>query len=201
MMPDHVLSTQVILGQYIPPEERDPLKTKDYELGGIALQDPSEGLMYQVWTVRLDINEDTGMGSVYLSAPNTPDTLQFELLGITEVSLAFDQNMNPFIAFVQSGQARFWWYDPTVALQIFTDLPVGARSPKCCLDDKRPLQTELGQSDILLCYINGTTLYLREQRDRYLTEYPLKTGVTQDIIRIAMTDVNRVQIAIGLYDE
>jgi len=198
MMPDHMLSSQVIAGNYLYPDNLPPSRIVDYEYGGIALNDASQGLMVQVWTLRLDIDPLTDIGTVWLGAPLVPETIQFAAFGITEVSLAFDQNMHPFVAFVESGQARYWWFDALDSTQKFTDLPVGTGPPKACLDDKRFLQT--GASDILLSYIRAGTLYFREQRDRYLIEYTLATGVVGQVLQLGMTDKLRVQILTGTFE-
>lgn len=197
-IPGHSLSSVPVPSSYLFPDNIEPSKTVDYELGGIGLDDPSAGLQYQVWTGTLEIDQDTDIGSVYLEAPNWPKQLQFARLGVSEISIAFDQNMNPFIAFMEAGAARFWWFDTVADEQVFSTLPAGSRSPKCCMDDKRPEM--LSVNDIILAYIRDDNLYYREQRDRYEIEYLLKTGgMTQDLIRVGMNRGNRLQFAIGLY--
>lgn len=198
MLPGHVLSSQLKYGAYLYPDYLYTDGLVDYEMGGIGLSNATTGLLVQVWTATLvGIPGDAGT-AVYVSAPNTPNTLLFQRDGITEISLAFDQNMKPFIAFVAAGQATFWWYDATLPGQKFTDLPVGSSSPKCTLDDKRPLQTLAGTSDILITYIKGDNLYYREQRDRYTVEYLLSSDLSTKLLaprigKLAMTTVDRVQ--------
>lgn len=197
MMPDDVLSTTVVSGNYLFPDNSSSSKTVDYELGGVALRDPSQGSMVKVWTANLYI-DGSDIGSVYIGAADVPETLQFSGFGITEISLAFDQNMNPFIGFVQSGAARFWWFDPTVNEQVFSDLPPGTGAPKATLDDKRP--NEQSVSDIIMAYTRSNNLYFRMQRDRYEVEYLLKTGVTGQVLKVGMNDRNRLQFAIGTFE-
>ena len=188
MLPLQVLSNVPVKGAYLAPDNYTPALLVDYDMGGIGLHDPSQGLQVQVWTL-----EYLG-GIVFISAPNTPRTVLFSLPNITELSLAFDQNMNPFVAFMQSNptpQARFWWYDTVTQTQIFTDLPSGSTSPRCCLDDKRPSQSAL--CDIILAYMRAGSLYFRAQRDRYLVEYLLASSLNARLDRIGMTKQNRVQ--------
>lgn len=198
MLPNHTLSTSLIYGNYLYPDYLYTDGLVDYELGGIGLSNATSGLMVQVWTATLAGIPGEAGTAVYVSAPNTPSTLLFQRDGITEISLAFDQNMKPFIAFVAAGQATFWWYDATLPGQKFTDLPVGSSSPKCTLDDKRSLQTLVGTSDILITYIKDDNLYYREQRDRYTVEYLLKADLSALLLapkvgKLAMTNKERVQ--------
>jgi len=197
MLPDHVLSTQVIFGQYLTPDGEDPSYLVDYEYGGIGISDPSAGLRYQIWTARLTRGVN-GFAEIYISAPNTPEFLAYSDFGITTVSLAFDQNMKQALAFLQEGVAKLWWYDTTIPGYVLISLPAGTNFPKLCLDDKRFEQT--ATSDILLTYTRAGVLYFREQRDRFLIEYELRTDVVGDVLQFGMTEVNRVQWAVGLLD-
>ncbi|MCC7462088.1 MAG: hypothetical protein IT480_06445 [Gammaproteobacteria bacterium] len=51
MLPDHVLSTYARTAAFLPPRDgiRNPLV--DYHWGGIALNDASQGMRVQVWTI------------------------------------------------------------------------------------------------------------------------------------------------------
>lgn len=195
MIPGHVLSSQVISGYYLSPDNNDVSPVVDFELGGIGLNDITSGRDYQVWQARLHYEAGSAVGGIYLSAPNIEEFLWYNLKGITEFSFTFDQNMNPFLTYVQNGQAKYYWWDPTIPGYTVASLPVDARSPKCCMDDKRYMETST--SDIVLAYMRGTTLYYREQRDRFTIEYTLKTGLTGDVLLVGMTRVNRLQFAIG----
>jgi hypothetical protein len=183
------LSSEVRPAEYQAPDDRDPPSALvDYELGGRALNDSSEGLGVHVWTCRAD-----EAGRVYLSAPGQPETLAFTALGITELSLAFDQNMRPFVAFIQSGQAKFRWYDTVLGANRITNLSTDDHSPRCCMDDKRDFATSLGQNDVILAYVRGGNLYYRQQRDRYENEYLLHEGVPGRFLRVGMHRENRLQ--------
>ena len=167
MIPENRLSSTPVVAELYAPDDREvdsPLL--DYELGGVALQDASEGLRVKEWTCYAD-----GVtGNVYLVAPGVFDTLVFTAPGISELSLAFDQNMRPFIAYVQVGQAKFRWYDTVTGQNVITTLDPGDRNPRCCMDDKRPEQTAQGSNDIILAYTRAGSLYYRQQRDRYEVE-------------------------------
>lgn len=189
MIPENRLSTTLLPAAYVEQTARPHLLI-DYEMGGIALQDPSQGLRFKLWTVRY--NQSTG--DVLLSAPAVPESVAFNRPNVTELSLSFDQNMNPFIAFVQAGAARFWWYDPIVSGQVFEEsLIASGITPRCTLDDKRPTQT--GNSDIILAYVRAGSLYFRQQRDRYTVEYLLQAGVV-GLKTIGMNAKYRLQLEI-----
>jgi len=198
VIPQHVLSTTNIPGYYLTPDNSDPSPVVDYELGGVDLNDTSQGLNVKVWKVRLHYSASKLAGGIYLSAPDIPEFLFYAGKDITEVSFTFDQNMNPFLAFMQNGQAKFYWFDPTIPGYTLTLLPAGSVSPKVCLDDKRAVENPT--SDVILGYIRSGTLYYREQRDRFLVEYTLKTGVIGDVLMVGMTKIGRLQFALGLQD-
>lgn len=185
-LPENILSTVPIKGKYLYPDNLDSSALISYELGGIGLNNPSKGLQYQVWTCEYI------SGRVRLSAPNQVSSIDiFEAPDITELSLAFDQNMRPFIAYMQADTAKFYWYDTLTAQAIHTDLPAGSICPCACLDDKRSMQ--VSASDIILAYIRNRTLYMRRQRDRYGVEYSLATPIDAKLLKIGMTNKNRLQ--------
>lgn len=201
MLPDDVLSDQAHISGFSFPVKSasDPDKLQAWELGGVALNDSSQGLLVKLWHATLEFDPDTGEGYVYVEAPAVPKTLLFSGMGITEIDLSFDQNMNPFIAYMQSGTAKFWWYDPTATAMVHTSLPAGSYDPRCTLDDKRNFN--VGDSDIILAYLRGGVLYMRYQRDRYLVEYTLKTGCGADarLISMAMNNGSRMQFHLRNY--
>jgi hypothetical protein len=167
-IPNGAISTVPVVSSLLPPDDRETTDLTDFENGGIGLNDPSEGLNYQVWSLTYSSPD------VIVTPDSGGDITLFSFTGITQISLAFDQNMNPFVAYVRDGDAWYWWYDSLTEEQIHTQLNVLDTTPRCCLDDKRVSQ--LPKSDIILGYIREKTLYYRQQRDRYLVEYPLITG-------------------------
>lgn len=165
-MPLNILSPDPVAGIFLPPDDR--IRTSllvDYELGGIAIGDPSQGLDVQVWEARVSDNtiqtrpEGVGSWSDIVSGAS-----------ITEITLAFDQNMRPSVTFVDNGVASFYWYDADVTNYVTSTFP-GATSPVCCMDDKREM--EVGINDVLLFYLKDGRVMHRRQRDRYLIEYDL----------------------------
>lgn len=191
MIPENRLSTTPVYAAFRNPDSIErPSTLVDYELGGRALNDPSEGLEVHRWTVRYD--PETGAVSVF--APGVIEETIFTALGITQLGLAFDQNMRPFVAFVQNGRAKFFWYDTVLGETLITELPVDARTPQCCMDDKREMQTSQGSNDVIIAYLRGTGLYFRQQRDRYEVEYLLTASAPgTKLLRIGMNQGFRLQ--------
>ncbi len=190
MIPEERLSTVPYPAPYRAPDDADPpSKLTDYELGGVALQDASQGLEVQTWTLRAD----PLTGEVFLGATSVPESLLFTAAGITEVSLAFDQNMRPFVAFVQDGRAKYRWFDTVLGANRITELDPADENPRCCMDDKRTSQTSLGTNDIILAYVRAGNLYYRQQRDRYETERLLYEDVPGRLLRVGMHRQYRLQ--------
>ncbi len=173
MLPDYILSNSPVADQFIVPTSGLLL---DYEWGGVGLQNPSLGLNYQVWQLRYDA------GNLVVSAPNTGPIILFYMVGITELSLAFDQNMRPVVAYKKNDNSYLWWYDSTVGTMI-TTVFVGCKRPRVSLDDHR--ENQIAVSDVVLAYLKVNKLCYRLQRDRYLIEYELIDGI-YDLKQIGM---------------
>lgn len=179
MLPDNSLSSIPAPGAYLPPDDQTPPALTDYELGGVAINDASQGLRVKVWTLFVD-HEDVklqpaGGGAVTL----------FSATGISDIALAFDQNMHPAVAYLQAGELKLRWYDATLG-QTVTSSFGAARSPKLSLDDKRESATRAGRSDVVLAYLRGGGLYYRQQRDRFTIERLLTGGIGQEALLRSM---------------
>ena len=185
MLPDESLSSTDIPGILLYPDNLVTSPLQDYELGGVALNDPSQGLQVQLWTAFVDgddimIQATDGDPEVLITAPGTD-----------EVALTFDSNMRPALAYRQAGLCKFRWYDTLVADQVVTEYP-DADSLRVALDDKRSTQST--SRDIILAYTRAEGLYFRAQRDRYLVEYTLDATIGPGrLLRLGMSTVNRVQ--------
>lgn len=191
MMPDNELSSVPVPYRFVGARSLGITKTIDYEDGGIAIRDPSQGLNYQRWRARL-FNAGKEDSYVVLDAREVPETVVLEEPYIEEFSFTFDQNMQPMIAYVVGGNAYFRWYDTTI--EDFTVTDLGAvLTPRVFYDDKRFLGSEGYQrSDVILGYVRDGNLYMRMQRDRYEDEYLLAEDVNP-LIKIGFTRGLRVQ--------
>ncbi len=192
-LPGNVLVEPFQPAPFDEPDDvpRVPLTT-DLELGGTALNDPSFGLQVKDWKFFYSALEDV----VVAPAAGGAGTALCNRLGVTEVSGAFDQNMNPAVAFVDGTGAWLWFFDTTLNDYTFLELPAGVRTPFLTMDDKRP--TANTYNDILLFYVLNTNLCYRQQRNRFQVERVLYSfnGPQVDILRVGMNKGLRVQIEV-----
>lgn len=196
MLPDDIdgvrrLSSQSLVAPILGGRAGSITLNQDFEDGPIALNDPSSGLFYQIWQ---GIASDTGV-KLWDADENGTDVLS--ALNITEMSFTFDQNGRPSICFTQYGQTKIYWFDSSLGTVTTTTIGAGIGSPKLILDDKR--QTQTGSSDIIMGYIKNEQLCYRQQRDRFLIEYVLATGVVGRLIKIGMGNNLRLQFVVGNY--
>lgn len=191
-MPDNVRSTNPVTGKYLYPDRKpklDPLE--DYELGGIALYDPSAGLDYQEW---IGTYEEPYL---VLTPQRTGSPVNITLdYGITEFSFSFDQNMHETITYIKGDRCYLNWYDTAAASQVTTDFGTNKISPRLSLDDKR--YALFTWSDVLFFYLNPATtgIYYRQQRDRYATERLIGyvSGTYRSITGCGMNVHGRIQV-------
>lgn len=158
----------------------------DREDGGVALQDPSQGLLVKQWLGVCDGS------TITISAPGVSPTVVITDTDITEFAFTFDQNMNVAVSYRAAGITKLNWFDIIANDQVTTVYGADYLSPRVSLDDKHPLASDT--SDVIFAYIRGTNLYYRQQRDRYDTEYllgPVESGYTPH--KIGMNVENRFQ--------
>nr|DAW21676.1 MAG TPA: Tail fiber protein [Caudoviricetes sp.] len=168
-LPQNQASALSVAGTILPPDDQVSVQTEDFEQGGVAIQDASAGLMshrWRCWVQGIDIRlQRDGAGEIVL----------FQQANVEAVSLAFDQNMRPHVAYMLSGGALFLrWYD-TVIQQYVTTAFGNGRNPRLTLDDKRIEQVQA--SDVIFAYIRDSGLYYRQQRDRFAVERLLKSNL------------------------
>lgn len=189
MIPDGVLATVDHSAPFLPPRDAYPQALVDFELGGVGISDASQGLMKKGWRCQwVD-------GDFVLDAAGVSPTVVYSRDNVQELSFTFDQNMKPFLTWVDDAGAFYRWYDATVPGYQVIALPSGVVSPKCSLDDKRFLQGSI--SDILLTYVRAGSLYYLQQRDRFDTEYLLKADVSGYIRRFGMNTQLSMQWEMG----
>ena len=189
MLPDGVLSTTAFARMFAGYRRNYCSPTRDYEWGGIALNDPSGGLMYQRWRCRIYGDY------VILDAEEVQPTAIYVGALLTECSIAFDQNMQPTLAVVEGGRAKLQWYDSGEGKQVVTVLDADVITPRVSQDEKRQSQT--AYSDVILAYIRSGGLYYRQQRDRFKIEYLLDAGPHTGINKIGMNVGGRLQFSMA----
>jgi hypothetical protein len=200
MLPGNILSTQAVFSGFSEVTRSARELLTDYEMGGASLNDGTQGLLVKQWVAQCFKENHPTIADqfrwyVRVSAPGSPWTdLISSDIEITEIALAFDNNMNPFIAYVEGGVAKFRWYNISINNYTTTILPAGSKTPRCCTDDKRPSQTAI--SDICLAYIQNGNLYILYQRENYAIANLLKPGVGPDaaLVAVGINKVLRMQV-------
>jgi hypothetical protein len=192
MIPGDSLNPLAPISEFLSPDSIVHPWVIDYENGGVALNDGSLGLTHSQWVLYTNQNEiyvkkitDTD-GILVLTTTTAP----------TEISFSFDSNMQIVIGYVENFVTKLYWFD-TVSNSFITSTFPGIKSPRLCMDDKRPRETY--SRDILFFYIKEGTpnkLCYRQQRDRYTIERELMeiSPLINYIGRVGMATTNRIQV-------
>lgn len=193
MIPQNVLSTRPVQSRFKPPSNIVTLRlTEAWERGGIALQNTTQGLNYQNWFCKWHPEDNT----VYLTPDNTGVPIAiFTETNVFEVSFAFDQNMRYAVGtLLTDGTFKFRWYDTAANNYVITTIPA-VTGFKLTLDDKRDVQVGIGASDVILTYLQDTTLFFRAQRERYEVEHQLANQLPLNLMitNFGMNEVMRLQ--------
>ncbi len=199
MMPGLQLSTKLEFGDFLNPDNLPCSNILSYQLGGVGLSDPSQGLQVQTWMAQV-INPTLSTSYVTISAPNTPTQTLFTQAFISQASLAFDQNMKPCLGVTFQGNSYLWWYDATIPGYSLIPLPSGSYTPQVTLDDKRTISVEEKFTDIVLVYLRNSNLYMRQQRDRFTIEYVLAQNLTYynpQLYKIGMCTTDRLLLQVN----
>lgn len=164
----------------IPLPHPDNLKAiglTDRELGGVAINDGSQGLNNWVWTVNVEPD-----GTVKLWREGEAATTVLVQTDIADIALAFDQNMQPVLAWESTtGELFLYWFNPIIQSFVTDSFGLG-RNPRLAMDDKRI--RSLGTSDVIFAYISEGKLCYRMQRDRFVAEYIVATDITDSRLKL-----------------
>lgn len=200
MMPLNELSSSAFVAGFEDPvkspSERDLMRA--WERAGVYLNDTSKGLNYKLWTLEAILNKDTALYDVIVSAPGgvsptEQNRVLFSMADIASVDLAFDQNMNPVVAYMQGANASYYWYDPVEAGYVHSSLPAGCYDIRCTMDERRNFNIE--NSDVTLAYLRAGNLCVRYQRNRYDSELILigSLGAQARLVSVARNRALRLQ--------
>lgn len=188
-MPLNQLAPVGDVGTILPEDNKYVVSLKSREKGGIGLNDASQGINVYGWTATAD--KDTG--KVFLTKDGTRDILFGTFGPLRTISISFDQNMQPALAYVQEDRVcKLYWYDSTIPGYTTLTMPAGARDPILTMDEKRDPLVSI--SDILLFYCIGQNLYYRQQRERFTVERLIYTGVQGRLFKIGMNTHWCIQI-------
>lgn len=188
-----IKSSEPVVGVIYSPDNMPKRPTIDFELGGVGLQDTSQGLRVQQWRAWFD----RYAGGVFVESQNTPPTIIFEQSGIVWLSFCFDQNMRWSAVYtLHDGLSYMRWYNSAVGAYEITELDDGVVTPYLSLDDKR--ESQGANNDIVLAYIKNQTVILRVQRERFTIPHVWEENIPKDwIIRnFGMANKLRLQMEI-----
>ncbi len=178
MLPDNQIVSYVDHTKFLLPTRSNKLYDRAY--GGVALNDSSQGLMIQIWKLYYE----NGWMKLMDSFGNIQNIISVNGI-VTEVSLAFDQNMRVTIAYVVDGITKLYWFD-SLANAMTTTTFTGYTNPLVSFDDGRTFA--IPNSDIIFAYIRGGNVYWRNQRERYQTERFVRSAPVGSTLRqIGMT--------------
>ena len=196
-IPEGRMSTEVVEGTFGIPENRVFYALTSYEMGPIAIEDTTEGLLYQVWV----LTYDPATGVITATPETTGPAVEIATIsGLISLSFTFDQNGRITYVYTTAVSAYMYWYDTALGHTTTTDLGSDCITPAILLDDKR--NTQSNANDMLLWYTKddggGTyDLYMLRQRDRFLTEYLMESGLPYPYIHnIGMNNGLRLQLAL-----
>jgi len=152
--------------------------------GGVALNDASKGRDYQDWSVWYD-------GSTILFGPTSSGiaTGSLATAGVTQLSLAFDNNMNPVLAWLDDTGANIRYFSASTSSYVVVNVP-GATSCLACVDDVRPIYNT--QSDVIFAYTLPNGLWYTYQRENYATARQASTA-SKKLKRMGPNVLNRFQ--------
>lgn len=188
-IPSNSLASSQVYASWTSPYEKIRLnRLVDYDRGGNDINDPFGGLYLKVWEGYYEPDDQTiyvvpydgGTPHAVLTASN-----------VEEISITFDQNMNPTVCYLNDTGMNLHWFDSSISQMVTTNFP-NISSAFVRLDDKRQLSSET--NDILFVYIENGFIKYRQQRDRYVTEYVLRETNATVLAQVGMNTKWRVQV-------
>lgn len=188
MIPANTFTAEPLTADFITPYQRPYQALVDAHLGGVAIGNPSQGRDVRVWVGRYEAGEIR----IY---SETDNVLGFALpvVGVTELSIAFDNNMNPVIAYRTNAGGHLYYYD-TITAAYATLTVADISRARVRTDDVSDFYN--ASSDVLWVYVRGGVVYWRQQRDRYATERTVGTAGSKLLTQAGMTHARRFQIAL-----
>lgn len=191
MLPSNAISSIPTPEVFLNPDAINRSALIDYEQGGVAINDVSQGMQAITWTCFVV----PGTSTVKLQA-GTAEPFDFlGISGIEELAISFDQLMRPVFAYMISGQLYLYWYDPVPQQFVFSSFGPG-RFPRLSLDDKRAFN--VSNSDVIFAYMRDDALYYRLQRDRYTVERLVESGIGNlTLVNIGMSRNLRMQFELA----
>lgn len=186
----------------LAPHDRPYSPVHAFSMGGLGIQDSSQGLQTHVWEAIINVVGGTSTIVVQREDDTTLNQTMVSTAGaITRLSMSFDQNMNPAVAYQIGNDSYLNWYDATT-LSYETLVFNNCITPQIELDDKRVRSGSI--NDMIFGYLkhdastNTYDLCYRQQRDRFTIEYTLISNVPPDkkLHYLSMSNENRLIFAL-----
>lgn len=156
-----------------------------YCVGGPAINDTSS-LYNTQWVATVEDDE------VRIRVEGSSDYVVVTTAsGLEFISLAFDSQMNPIIAYVQSGVAKLRWYNSLTTSFEVVKFPAGSGHPLLALDLRE--QIFLADADVVVSYVRSNNLYARVQRESFATERLLRENAGREVVSFGRNQGNRLQ--------
>lgn len=182
-LPQNAITPVAVVAPFLEPDASDDEDIQSLESGGFAISNTTEDRLFQTWRAFID-----GSNANISPLSGSPVTTFVTATGLDLVSVGFDSNMNPALAYRENGIIKFKWFN-TLTGVFQTDSYPFATSCRVSTDDKRAAQT--AASDVIFAYVEAGTLYYRQQRDRYAVRYEVGPAPGLTLIRLGMTENNR----------
>lgn len=150
------------------------INIKETIYGGIDLNDSSFGLNYQLWDISYVNNQ-----VIVTSRLNNKQYVIYEIENATDISVVFDQNMNPWCLYQKEEQYYLYWYDVTInqySLTLFENIV----TPFMFMDLIGSVFSD--QSSINIFYIKDGKIYCTQQSTRFTVQnllYTFPTGTVK----------------------
>lgn len=147
----------------VEPESLKKTGLVDYEKGGVALGDSSEGLNKYNWELNV-VSKTKAMLHKEGTTPIQVFTYPSKPL---DVAFCFDQSMNIVLAW-QDSEFNIYLRRYSGSINAFETINLGSgKCPRLTLDEKRA--EFIQNSDIILAYITNKSLVYRVQREGFNT--------------------------------
>lgn len=191
MIPANAFTAHPIVSDFVTPlnEPYTPLTQKVY--GGIALNDPAKGRLYQYWIA------SCSNGVISVAPENNAVVFSLDTNSLSgapfAISLAFDNNMSVVLAW-STVMGSYLYYFDTLTSGYITREFLGHNSCRVCVDDANDYYSQL--SDVIFAYTQNGNLYWRQQRDRYDVER-LIGPATGRLIKVGKNRGNRLQFELN----
>lgn len=157
--------------ELLPPWNLPAAQHESYSAGGVALGDVSQGWRSHVW--KAECRKD----GIYVGRTDQEAQQVLEVQA-TQVSLCLDQNMNLVLAYTDSDkQAHLYAY----GVSGYESRPlVGVVTPQVALD--RLHHKNAADSDVIVGYMRGDSLYYLVQREGYRIEHKVATDPSKTML-------------------